>query len=93
MLLVTPKRRVLSCPPSGIYNPAFLGPEVWRLSLTQAWRNVGGRPDSETVDHMEQILRRVQLIDYRDIAARHLSSQRQWLAIGADGDKTQFITG
>ena len=87
LLAVTPKRRDVTEIARHLesIDPRISGPggvAVYRL--LSAWRNVGGQPDSETVDHMEQILRRVQLIDYRDVAARHLShGQRQWLAISA----------
>lgn len=57
---------------------------VFMYKIYKALTTVGGKPDAEDRDRMEEILKRVHLLDFKDEIARNLShGQRQWMAISA----------
>ncbi|MEM9251371.1 MAG: ATP-binding cassette domain-containing protein [Planctomycetota bacterium] len=66
-------------------DPRSTGPGGLALrSLGSMLLNAGGRSTDENSDHIADILRRVRLLEHRDMLARNLShGQRQWLAISS----------
>ncbi|MEM6757259.1 MAG: ATP-binding cassette domain-containing protein [Planctomycetota bacterium] len=66
-------------------DPRSTGPGGIALrSFGSMLLNAGGRSTGENSDHIAEILRRVRLLEHRDMLARNLShGQRQWLAISS----------
>ncbi|MEO0965832.1 MAG: ATP-binding cassette domain-containing protein [Planctomycetota bacterium] len=66
-------------------DPRSTGPGGIALrSFASMLLNAGGRSTGESSDHIAEILRRVRLLEHRDMLARNLShGQRQWLAISS----------
>ncbi|MEM1208229.1 MAG: ATP-binding cassette domain-containing protein [Planctomycetota bacterium] len=66
-------------------DPRSTGPGGLALrSFGSMLLNAGGRSTGENSDHIADILRRVRLLEHRDMLARNLShGQRQWLAISS----------